>query len=138
MDRRIFLSGALASALPLVGCGAGAPVPVACDRPLAAALTRALEAWSAKGGRCVLDALAARPLIDRGETTEGLVLVTREPKLADRLQRQSLARLQNRWHPMIGGVQAEMVVTRGAGEGAAVKLAKWLASEDAAALLTRP
>ena len=40
--------------------------------------------------------------------------------------------------PRIGGGEVQVVVTRGADEAAGVKFAKWLMTDEAAALLTRP
>jgi hypothetical protein len=133
MDRRVFFLTALVAPLALAGCG-GAPTPVVCDPDLAPALDRAL----ASRGRATyrLEALTARPLLARAEASGGLLVATREPKLADRLQRLGLVRIQNRWKLEVGGAPVHLVVTTGAGEAAAAHLAKWLAGEEAARRLS--
>ena len=73
-----------------------------------------------------------------GEGGAGVVIATREPKLADRLQRYGHARLQNRFKPKVGGGAIQVVVTRGPGEAAGVAFARWLMTDEAAALLTAP
>lgn len=134
MDRRVFLVGTLA----LGGCGLLGPrtVGVVCDPDLTPALTRALTTRGAKTYR--LEGLAPKAILDRAETTSGLIVISAEPKLTDRLQRLGFARLQNRWKLEIGGTPVHMVVTEGAGEAAAAHLAKWLAGEEAGKLLSAP
>lgn len=132
MDRRVFLVSGLAGLAPLAAC-APRVITVICDPALAPALDRALRT---RGGRTYrLEPLAPRELLARAEGGAGLLVVTREPKLADRLQRLGFARIQNRWKPDIGGAPAQMVVTTGDGEAAAVHMARWLAGDEAAALL---
>ncbi|ATQ41074.1 hypothetical protein [Caulobacter mirabilis] len=133
MDRRVFVFSALA----LSGCGlSGGPVTVVCDPDLTSNLARALAARDAKAYR--LEGLSPKGLLERAEAGGGLILVTAEPKLTDRLQRLGFARLQNRWKLQVRGAPAHMIVTDGAGEAAAVHLAKWLAGEEAAPLLSAP
>jgi len=137
MDRRQLLLalGALAGCAP-----AADGLAVACDPDLAAPLNAALSAWVRKGEAAgfVLSADDAKALLTRAEATPGLVVATREPKLADRLQRTSQARLQNHWKPKIGAGEVQVVVTRGDGEAAGVAFAKWLMTDEAAAILTQP
>jgi len=129
MDRRIFL----ASGLALAACGPRTTT-VVCDPDLAPALGRALRT---RGERSfTLEPLAPRDLLTRAEGGGGVLVVTREPKLADRLQRLGVARLQNRWKQDIDGAPAQMVVTTGDGESTAVHMARWLAGEEAAGLLS--
>lgn len=140
MDRRLFLLGATAATAcsPTV-----AELTVACDPDLVAPLKAALSAWRPGGqetgvrGKSIVG-LDDRGLLAFGETTDGLVLATREPKLADRLQRTSRVRLQNRWKPRIGAGEVQVVVTRGAGEAEGVAFAKWLMTDEAAAILSPP
>ncbi len=133
MDRRVFVFSALA----LSGCGlSGGPVNVVCDPDLTPSLARALATRGAKAFR--IEGLSPKGLLERAEAGGGLILVTAEPKLTDRLQRLGFARLQNRWKLQVAGAPAHMIVTDGAGEAAAVHLAKWLAGEDAASLLSAP
>lgn len=133
MDRRVFLISAVATPLALGGCG-GRTITVICDPELAAPLDRAL----ATRGRATyrLQGLAPRALLEAAEAGEGAVVVTREAKLADRLQRLSHVRLQNRWKIEIGGGLAHILATKGAGEGVAAHLGEWLAGEEAARLFS--
>jgi hypothetical protein len=137
MDRRLFLL-ALGS---LAACARGGPGPVvACDPDLLAPLRAALTAWVRKGEATdfTLDAADPKALLAAGEAGSGAVIATREPMLADRLQRYGQARLQNRFKPRIGGGEVQVVVTRGPGEAGGVAFARWLATDEAAALLTAP
>lgn len=137
MDRRLFLLALGAVA----GCARGGPGPaVVCDPDLVAPLNAALAAWVRKGEAAAFTLKAADPraLLEAGEAGSGAVIATREPKLADRLQRYGHARLQNRFKPKIGSGEVQVVATRGPGETAGVAFAKWLMTEEAAVLLTRP
>ncbi len=137
MDRRLFLAGAAA----LAGCAGGGSGPVVvCDPDLVAPLNAALAAWVRKGEATdfTLDAADAKALLAAGESGAGAVIATREPMLADRLQRYGHARLQNRFKPRIGAGEVQVVATRGPGEGAGVTFARWLTTDEAAALLTAP
>ncbi|MDP2151352.1 MAG: hypothetical protein Q8K13_17110 [Parvibaculum sp.] len=137
MDRRLFLLALGAVA----GCARGGPGPaVVCDPDLVAPLNAALAAWVRKGeaSTFTLDGADPRALLAAGEAGSGAVIATREPMLADRLQRYGHARLQNRFKPRIGGGEVQVVVTRGPGEAAGAAFAGWLASDEAAALLTVP
>ncbi len=137
MDRRLFLLALGAVA----GCARGGPGPaVVCDPDLVAPLNAALAAWVRKGEATAFTLKAADPkaLLEAGEAGSGAVIATREPKLADRLQRYGHARLQNRFKPKIGPGEVQVVVTRGPGEAAGEAFAKWLMTDEAAALLTRP
>ena len=68
-----------------------------------------------------------------GELLQGGLIATREPKQANRIQRLSLARLENRWTRDIDGGPVSLVVTRGdfQDEYEAKKFARWLASPEA-------
>jgi len=137
MDRRLFLFALGAAA----GCARGGPGPaIVCDPDLVAPLNVALAAWVRKGEATAFTLKAADPraLLEAGEAGSGAVIATREPKLADRLQRYGHARLQNRFKPKIGPGEVQVVVTRGPGEAAGEAFAKWLMTDEAAALLTRP
>lgn len=136
MNRRVFVLAALAVA----GCQPAGRLVVACDPDLAAPLGVAAEAWARQEGLQAPEVtpLDARRLLAAAEATPGLVMATREPRLADRLQRTGQVRLQNRWKPKIGGGEVQVVVVRGAGEGAGAAFGKWLMTDEAAAILTRP
>jgi hypothetical protein len=137
MDRRLFLLALGAVA----GCARGGAGPaVVCDPDLVKPLNAALAAWVRKGEASAFSLQAADPraLLAAGEAGSGAVIATREPMLADRLQRYGHARLQNRFKPRIGVGEVQVVVTRGAGEAAGARFAEWLASDEAAALLTAP
>ncbi len=125
---------ALVGPLALPAACSHAATAVVCDPELLPALDRAL----ATRGRATyrLDGLAAKPLLARAEAETGLLVVTREPKLADRLQRLGLVRIQNRWKLDLGEAPAHLVATTGAGEAAAARLAKWLTGDEAARLLS--
>lgn len=138
MDRRVFLiaAGLLAggaSSLTLGGCGEPT-IPVIADPELVPPFDRAL----ASRGRATyrLEGLGPRPLLERAEAGKGLLVVTREGRLADRLQRLAHVRLQNRWKLDIAGAPVHLLVTKGPGERAAIHLAEWLASEEAAPYLS--
>lgn len=140
MDRRLFLAGAVA----LTGCTTRpTDLSVACDPDLVAPLKAALAAWRPDGegtgvrGRSIVG-VDERTLLSLAERTDGLVVVTREPKLADRLQRTSRVRLQNRWKPRIGAGEVQVVVTRGEGEALGAAFGKWLMSDEATAILSTP
>jgi|GEM_PF-4422515 len=132
MDRRVFLVFAVAASWTLGGCG-GRVTPVICDTDLVAPLDRALATRGRSTYR--LEGLGPRPLLDAAEAGEGAIIVTREGKLADRLQRLSHVRLQNRWELRIGGGPVHVLATKGSGERMAIHLGEWLASEEAAPLL---
>lgn len=137
MDRRLFLLALGAVA----GCARGGPGPVVvCDPDLVAPLNVALAAWVRRGEAADFSLKAADPrtLLAAGEGGTGAVIATREPKLADRLQRYGHARLQNRFKPRAGGGEIQVVATRGPGEAAGAAFAKWLMTDEAAALLNAP
>ena len=137
MDRRLFLLALGAVA----GCARGGPGPaVVCDPDLVAPLNAALAAWVRKGeaSAFTLETADPRALLAAGEAGSGTVIATREPMLADRLQRYGHARLQNRFKPRIGAGEVQVVATRGPGEAAGAAFAKWLMTDEAAALLTGP
>ncbi len=137
MDRRLFLLALGAVA----GCSRRGPGPVVvCDPDLVKPLNAALAAWARQGGASDFSPAPADPkaLLTAGEGGAGVVIATREPKLADRLQRYGHARLQNRFKPKVGGGEIQVVVTRGPGEAAGVAFARWLMTDEAAALLTAP
>jgi hypothetical protein len=128
MDRRTFVCLA-ASGFMLSGCLG--PAEVICDPDLEHSVDRALQARTGGDGAYELEALAPRELLARAETQRGLIVVTREEKIADRLQRLSYVRLRHRWKPLVHGEPVQILVTKGSGEGSAVRLAKWLATGGA-------
>jgi hypothetical protein len=137
MDRRLFLLalGAVAGCAP-----GGTALAVVCDPDLVAPLNAALAAWVRKGEATAftLEAAGAKALLAAGEARAGAVIATREPLLADRLQRYGHARLQDRFKPTIGAGEVQVLATRGPGERAGAAFAKWLTTDEAAALLTVP
>jgi hypothetical protein len=137
MDRRLFLLalGAVAGCAP-----ARAGLAVVCDPDLVAPLNVALAAWVRKGEATAftVEAAGAKALLAAGEARAGAVIATREPLLADRLQRYGHARLQDRFKPRIGAGEVQVLATRGPGEGAGAAFGKWLTTDEAAALLTAP
>lgn len=135
MDRRAFL----VSTLALTGCGRDPPrQAVICDPGLGAALTRARDRFPEPG---VLAIGEARPqaLLEMAEAEPSALVVTRQALIANRLQRLGHVRLEHRWQARIGGETAQILVTKGAGpaQWRALRLAKWLAGDEAAAILAR-
>src|SRR5690606_4039268 len=97
MRRRTLLTAALA--LPLAACGLMPPSPlvIVCDPDLAGPLETAAQAWPGRRGAAVeiVTDISERELGARMEAVQGGVIVTREPKQANRVQRLGLARLEH-------------------------------------------
>lgn len=139
MHRRAFLGLALVTLTPGCGLAARGPLEIVCDLDLAPILEKAAAAWPGLEGGVVNVAtdLSDRVLAEKMETTPAAVVVVREPKQADRLQRTGLAKLEDRWTREIGGEKAVIVVTRGDffDQRRSIAFAKWLASPEADAAL---
>ena len=133
MDRRIFLLSSLA----LAGCG-GPPdgQVVICDPALAGPLARAL-ATQDRTPPFILPQASPQALLDPAEKARSALVVTRYSLIANRLQRLGYVRLEHRWQALISDQTVQISVTRGGGQAQrrALRLAKWLASEEAAPLL---
>ena len=133
MNRRLFLLSTLA----LTGCGGEPPrQTVLCDPGLGQALERALARAPTAVAPVLTEARAAE-LLDRAERADNAIVVTGQGLVANRLQRLGFVRLEHRWPARIEGETMQILVTRGSGpdQWRALKLAKWLASADAAPLL---
>lgn len=133
MRRRVFLLSTLA----LAACGPNPPrQTVICDPGLGAALTRARSRFAEPG---VLVVSEARPqaLLEMAEAEPSTLVVTRQSLIANRLQRLGFVRLEHRWQARIGKETMQILVTKGVGpaQWRALKLAKWLAGDEAAPLL---
>ncbi|MDP1629861.1 MAG: hypothetical protein Q8L66_00400 [Caulobacter sp.] len=133
MDRRLFLLSTLA----LASCGGdAAPLTVICDPDLDEPLRRAAAAH----GETDLAVSAAGPqdLLALAEAARSALVVTRQALLANRLQRLGFVRLEHRWQIAVDGAPAQMLVTKGPGaaQGRALRFAKWLATDEAAAALS--
>lgn len=134
MDRRVFLLGAVA----LSGCSlGGGPVRGFCDRGLGAALQRAWRG-SGEAGDLLTEEMGIRELIEESMAARSAVLVvTRQSLIANRLQRFGQVRLEHRWTVDILGDSAAVLVTKGGLEQRRLlRFAKWLASDEAAPLLS--
>eukprot|EP01030_Chromulinospumella_sphaerica_P017988 gene17988-17833_t len=139
MHRRALLLAALAVpvSVPLAGCDLMTPGPlqIVCDPDLVQALERAATAWPERRGApvAVQSDISLVELGRKMEALRGGLIATREPKQANRIQRLSLARLEDRWARDIDGAPVHLVVTRGdlLEMGHARAFAKWLASPDA-------
>lgn len=135
MHRRALLLAALA--VPVSACDLLPPPPlgVVCDPDLAQALERAIIAWPGRrNGPFRVDTDIS--LIELGRKMEALrggLIATREPKQANRIQRLSLARLEDRWIRDIDDGPVHLVVTRGdvLDVRHARAFAKWLATPEA-------
>ncbi len=133
MNRRLFILSTLA----LAGCGGEPPrQTVLCDPGLGQALERALARAPTAVAPVLTEARAAE-LLDRAERADNAIVVTGQGLVANRLQRLGFVRLEHRWPARIDGETMQILVTRGSGpdQWRALKLAKWLASADAAPLL---
>ena len=133
MDRRIFLLSGFA----LAGCGGASEGQVViCDPRLAGPLGRAL-AGQAPAGPIILPRGSPQALLEPAEQQRSALVVTRYSLIANRLQRLGYVRLEHRWQTQIGGQTVQVAVTRGGGasQRRALRLARWLGSEDAAPLL---
>jgi hypothetical protein len=69
-------------------------------------------------------------LYNRAEAPGARVIVTRETKLTDNLQRTRRAALENRWTLGFPDAPIAVVVTKGAGEHVAKAFAEWLAAPN--------
>jgi hypothetical protein len=143
MRRRTFLTSTLALGIPgLAGCGLLPPshLAIVCDPDLAEALDRAASAWPGRrGGTWTVETdISERQLGALMEGLQGGVIVTREPKQANRIQRMGLSRLENRWTRQLDGGPVAIVVTHGDWQAAAQAkaFAKWLAGPGADRALT--
>lgn len=132
MHRRTFLLSGLALA-GLAACNPpSGPLAAITDPDLDAAVRRALLAYQGDhaGLRWTLTPGSATELYSLAEADGARVLITREIRLADNLQRTRRAPLENRW--TLGGKNAPIavVVTKGAGEGQAKAFAQWLSGPE--------
>ncbi|WGM41290.1 hypothetical protein [Caulobacter sp. NIBR1757] len=135
MHRRALLLAVLA--VPVASCDLMTPplLQIVCDPDLVQALERAATAWPGRRGAPVqIDSDIS--LVELGRKMEALrggLIATREPKQANRIQRLSLARLEDRWIRDIDGGPVHLVATRGGfqEEHEARKFGKWLATPDA-------
>ena len=88
-----------------------------------------------------LPSAAAGPeaLLSAAEGESSALVVTRQPLLANRLQRLGFVRLEHRWQADIAGERADLLVTKGVGpaQWRARDFAKWLASDAAAPVLAK-
>ena len=133
MNRRLFL----VSTLALAGCSAGpARQTVICDRGLGGVLSQALDQGPVKVA-VVANEAGVQALLDQAEREPSALVVTRQSMVANRLQRLGYVRLEHRWQARVDGGTVEILVTKGWGldQQRALRLAKWLAGEDAAPLL---
>jgi len=133
MNRRLFLLSSLA----LAGCGAAPPrQTVLCDPGLGDTLAQALTKAPTPVAPVLTEARPAE-LLDRAEATPNAIVVTGQGLIANRLQRLGYVRLEHRWQAQIGAGTLQILVTRGWGpdQWQALKLAKWLAGDEAAPLL---
>lgn len=135
MHRRLFLLSTFA----LAACSAAPPrQTVICDPGLGAPLTRAGKVYG-EAGVFVLNEVRAEALLDMAEHEASSLVVTRQSLLANRLQRLGHVRLEHRWQARIGDETVQVLVAKGGGpaQWRALKLAKWLASEEGAAALAK-
>ncbi len=146
MHRRALLLVALVVpvSVPLGSCDLMTPGPlrIVCDPDLVQALERAATAWPKRRGAPV-QIESDISLVQLGQQMEALrggVIATREPKQANRIQRLSLARLEDRWTRDIDGGPVSLVATRGdfRDEHEARKFAKWLATPAADRFVDSP
>jgi ABC-type glycerol-3-phosphate transport system substrate-binding protein len=123
----------LVSLLALAGCGSqDSPLEVICDPELGEAARAALRAYQSAHPdvRATVTVGAAPDLLVSAEAAGARVLITREIRLADRMQRTRRAPLENRWK--LGSVEdpIAVVVTAGAGQHAAKAFAEWLSGPE--------
>lgn len=140
MDRRSLLVSLLAlGGLGLEGCGlaGGGRLEALTDPALEEKLKAAMRAYVAQhaGLDWSLTATDAVGLYNRALAAGSRVIVTRETKLTDNLQRTRRAPLENRWTLGPKDAPIAIVVTKGAGERAAKAFAEWLAGADAPSIL---
>lgn len=135
MDRRTLL----VSLAALGGCGlvGGGRLEALTDPELEAKLRAAMGVYAARhaGLAWSLTAADAVGLFARAQAPGSRVVVTRETKLTDNLQRTRRAPLENRWTLGTKDAPVAIVVTKGAGEHAAKAFAEWLAGPDAPPIL---
>src|SRR5687768_16810679 len=142
MHRRALLLAALA--VPVTACDLMRPGPlrIVCDPDLAAALERAALAWPQRRGAPVEVGtdISLVQLGHRMEQLQGGLIATREPKQANRIQRLSLARLEDRWVRDVDGGPVHLVATRGdfRAEHQARKFARWLITPQADRFVDAP
>jgi hypothetical protein len=135
--RRWFLSGLAVSTAGLWACdrGEAALLAMVCDPDLVDPVQRALLVWPElrAGRRRMVSDRSERALGQKMESLRGGLVVTREPRQANRLQRLGLSRLEHRWTRDIAGAPAILLVTRGdpGPQGRALRFARWLASPAA-------
>lgn len=135
MHRRTLLLAALA--VPVSGCDLlpASPLRVICDADLYENLRVAATDWPDRRGGQVWMGTDISPVVlgRKMEDLRGGLIATREPKQANRIQRLSLARLEDRWTRDIGGTPVHLIVTRGdfRSEHQARKFAKWLVTPEA-------
>ena len=134
MNRRLFLLSTLA-----LGACDGAPPRqiILCDPDLGGPLARTLARAPSPVAPVLTEARPAE-LLDRAENADNTIIVTGQGLIANRLQRLGYVRLEHRWQARIGAGTMQILVTRGWGpdQWRALKLAKWLASDEAAPLLS--
>ncbi len=144
MLRRTFFQSGLVAAAGLAGCGLGPPagLTVVCDMDLRLPLIHAAALWPDRrnGPYDVRSDQTERALGLRMEALDGGLVVTREPKQANRLQRMGLARLDHRWTRTLGGGEIILIATRGdfRRQSRAIAFARWLASPAADPALSLP
>lgn len=139
MRRRTLLLSALAVPVSaaLASCDL-LPAPalqIVCDPDLAEALERAAIGWPERryASLRVDTDISEVELGRKMEALMGGLIATREPKQANRIQRLSLARLEDRWAREVDGGQVHLVATRGdfRDEHQVRKFAKWLITPEA-------
>ncbi len=129
--------------MPLASCDLlpAQTMQVVCDADLVQALERAFAAWPDRRGPSAIQSdISPVELGRQMEALRGGLIATREPKQANRIQRLSLARLEDRWTRDIDGGPVQLVVTRGDFRDvhAARKFARWLASPAADRIVDPP
>jgi hypothetical protein len=132
MHRRNLLASFVSAAV-LAGCEANAsPLAVITDPDLDALARTALLAYQGQhaGLRWTITPGAASDLYALAEADGARVLITRETRLADNLQRTRRAPLENRWTMGPKDAPIALVVTKGAGEATAKAFAQWLVSRE--------
>lgn len=130
MDRRVFILATLATA----GCGltGDRSLDIVCDPGLEIPLARALAVHGIESGYS-LTVCMPQEILRRVEGRMADLVVTREGKIADRLQRLGQARLNDRWTASILGVKVQILATRdGDAHRKAVALGEWLSGDEAA------
>ncbi len=132
MHRRTLLASLVSTAV-LAGCETKpTSLSVITDPDLDAAARSALLAYQSRhaGLRWTLTPGAAAELYALAETDGARVLISRETRLADNLQRTRRAPLENRWTLGPKDAPIAVVVTKGAGEATAKAFAQWLAAPE--------